>query len=221
MLGITPKYDLSYFIYNLKELNEIAVDGPSGIRFISGGSGLRELTDLSGWKIDQLLSRVKKLDEEADIILIDTGAGISDNVMKMILAADETILIVTPEPTSIMDAYALVKLASSQNENIRFRLVVNKAENILEAKRILDKFSNAVKKFLNIELDKLGYICDDVYVSRSIKQQTPYIICYPKSNASRQVQVIADKFSKFPDEKFMYRNGGLATYIERLINIFK
>lgn len=221
MLGITPRYDLSYFISNQKDFNEIAVEGPNGIRFVSGGSGLRELTDFSGWKIDQLLSKVKKLDEEADIILIDTGAGVSDNVMKMILAADETILIITPEPTSIMDAYALVKLAITQNENIRLRLVVNKAENIFEAKQILDKFSNAARRFLKVELDKLGYICDDIHVCRSIKQQTPYTICYPRSNASRQVQSIADKFNKLSDEDLMSRAGGLATYIQRLVNIFK
>lgn len=221
MLGITPKYDLSYFINNQKDFNEIAVEGPCGIRFISGGSGLRELTDLSGWRIDQLLSRVKKLDEEADIILIDTGAGVSDSVMKMILAADETILIVTPEPTSIMDAYALVKLASLQNENIRLRLVVNKAENFFEAKQILEKFSNAAKRFLNVELDKLGYICNDAHVTRSVKQQIPYTICYPKSNASKQVQSIACRFNKLSDEDFTQKGGGLTTYIQRLVNIFK
>jgi len=222
MLGITSKYDLSYFISSQKEFDEVAVKGPNGIRFISGGSGVRELIDFTGWKMEQLLSRLEKLDQEADIVLIDTGAGVSDNVVKMILASDETILLVTPEPTSIMDAYALVKIAVSEDPNIRMRLVVNKADNVYEAKQILDKFSNVARKFLKVEMDRLGYLCNDDHVPRSVKQQSPYVLSYPKSSIAKQIQAIADELVRQKDnEQVRTEGGGLAAYIKRLMTAFK
>ncbi len=222
MLGVTSKYDLSYFISGQKEFNEVAVKGPNGIRFISGGSGVRELINFTGWKLEQLLSRIERLDQEADIVLIDTGAGISDKVMKMILASDETILIVTPEPTSIMDAYALVKIAVSEDPNIRMRLVVNKADNVYEAKQILDKFSNVARKFLKVEMDRLGYLCNDDHVPRSVKQQSPYVLSYPKSSIAKQIQAIADELVRQKDnEQVRTEGGGLAAYIKRLMTAFK
>jgi hypothetical protein len=140
----------------------------------------------------------------------------------MILAADETILITTPEPTSIMDAYALTKIAASENPNIKMRLIVNKADSVFEAKQILDKFSNAAKSFLDLELDKLGYLCNDIHVPQSVKQQNPYILCYPKSSISKQLRAIADVFIKQKTyDKMEAKGEGFAAYIRRLMTAFK
>lgn len=215
MLGAVPKYDLSYVIRQEKTIEEVTCLGPGGIKFISGGAGLWELVNISPEVLEAFIKKLEVLERANDIILIDTGAGISDKVIKMVLAANETILITTPEPTSITDAYVLAKMSLAINNNIRFRLIINKAENREEAELVLNKFNGVVKKFLNTEMENMGYILRDENVTKSVKEQLPYVLGYPKSLASRQIKEIARSFANVETEQ-RYVRRGLRDYVQIL-----
>ena len=114
LLGVVPKYTLVDVIYNNKNIVEVLSDGPGNIKFVAGGSGIEDLAKLDNYQIQKFLANIALLDKISDIILIDTGAGLSDSVMNFVMAADEVILVTTPEPTSITDAYAIIKAVSKE-----------------------------------------------------------------------------------------------------------
>ncbi len=126
-----------------------------------------------------------------DVILIDTGAGLSKNIMSFILAADEVLLVTTPEPTAITDAYAMIKMISKQDKHRIVKLVVNKAETYKEANEIMDKLLMVSDKFLSFKLQKTGYILRDECIPKAVRQQKPFCISYPKSQASHQITELA------------------------------
>jgi len=219
MLGIVPRYDLSYVIRQEKTIEQVTSDGPGGIKFLSGGAGLWELVNINPEKLESLIQSLDILEKSYDIILIDTGAGISDKVIRMVLAANETILITTPEPTSITDAYVLAKMSLAINKATRFRLIINKAESRQEAELMLSKFTGVVRKFLNTEIEAMGYILYDASVGRSIKEQMPYVLGYPKSLAARQIKDIARLFIKVEENQVIIRRG-LRGYIQVLAGLW-
>lgn len=194
VLGKTPKYNLSDVINYRKEILEIMEDGPEGIKFISGGSGIQDLIKINKNQLANLLMQLGKLDEEADIIFIDTGAGLSDNVLSFVYAAKEIILIATPEPTSITDAYALIKIISQKDRNKEIKLIINRAEDAIEAENLLNKLNEVSEKFLGVKLNKLGYILNDKNVPKAVKSQQPFILKFDKTEASRNISEIAYTF---------------------------
>lgn len=191
VLGKMAKFNLSDVIKYKKDILDIMEEGPSGIRFISGGSGMQELIKLDKKQLIDLLTELGKLDDDADIILIDTGAGLSDHVMSFVHAAKEVIIITTPEPTAITDAYALIKTISYKDKNKNLKLVVNKAENIEEAYNVLDKLSLVTERFLGLKLQKLGFILNDNNVTKAVKLQEPFVLSYKKCEASKNINDIA------------------------------
>jgi len=219
MLGVIPRYDLSYVINQQKTIEDVTSLGPGGIKFISGGAGLGELVNMSPDILESFIKSLEILENTNDIILIDTGAGISDKVIKMVLAANETIIITTPEPTSITDAYVLAKMSLAINSNIRFKLIINKADNRHEAELMLNKFSGVVKKFLNAEIDSMGYILYDENVVKSVKEQLPYVLGYPKCLASRQIKDIAKTFVSVEMEQNLVKRG-LRDYVQILAGLW-
>jgi len=219
MLGVSPKYDLSYVVRQEKTIDDVTSVGPGGIKFISGGAGLMDLVNISSEKLESFIKNLETLEKTNDVILIDTGAGISDKVIRMILAANETILITTPEPTSITDAYVLAKMCLATNGAIRFKLLINKAETHKEAELMLTKFNNVVRKFLNTEIENMGYILYDISVVKSIKEQLPYVLGYPKSLASRQIKEIAKSFLIVDDNRVFVKRG-LRGYIQILAGLW-
>jgi len=219
MLGLVPKYDLSYVIRQEKTIEEIVCTGPEGVKVISGGSGLLDLVHINQEQLEILIKNLETLEKTNDVILIDTGAGISDKVLRMILAANETIIITTPEPTSITDSYILAKMSLAINKGISFKLIMNKAENQKEAETMALKFSSVVKKFLDAEIDSLGYILYDSNIMRSIKEQVPLVLGYPKSEASKQIKAIAKSFLLTRDtDNFTKR--GIRGYIQILAGLW-
>jgi flagellar biosynthesis protein FlhG len=220
MLGIIPKYDLGHVLRKDKNLEEAMADGPCGIRFLSGGSGVWELLNLSPNDLELFIEKLQYLDEIADIIMIDTGAGVSENVLKMIMAANEVIIMVTPEPTAITDAYALVKTTVTMNKNSNLKLIVNKAENHYEAQGIINKFTEVAERFLDIQLEPLGYMLNDTSVPKSVKKQKPFILEYPKCHATKQVLSIAH--SIVAQHKSVSSKGqGIKSYIHNLVHLVK
>lgn len=195
MLGIRPKYNLADLIFRGKKLDEIITQDSEGIGFISGGSGIQELTKLTQEQIVALNQSLCLLDEIADIIIIDTGAGIGDAVMEFVSSSDETILIVTPEPTSITDAYAVLKaldkkLESEQGE-FSIKMLANRVGSFSEGKELYNKLSVVVNKFLKVKIEFLGAIPQDSLFSKAILRQTPVSLSFPKSAAAQAIFEVA------------------------------
>lgn len=195
MLGIRPKYTLADLMFRGKELNEIITTGPERIGFISGGSGIQELTNLSREQIVYLTGSLYVLDELADYVIIDTGAGISDAVLEFVTSCSEVLLVTTPEPTSITDAYALLKTLNKKSEyNTEYttiKMIANRVGSYEEGKELFDKLSVVVNKFLQLNVEFLGSIPMDTMVPKALMQQKPFSMVYPKTEASKAVAELA------------------------------
>jgi len=197
MLGIRPQYNLADLIFKNKSIEEIITEGPMGIGFISGGSGVQDLVNLDKEKLKKLIAKLVKLDSLYDIVIIDTGAGISDSVIEFVLSSPEVLLVVTPEPTSITDAYSLLKAVNRKKEFDReqksIKVITNRVENMEEGKEIYDKISIVVTKFLNIQLEYLGYIPQDKKVANAVIEQKPIYISAPNSEPAIRIKSICNK----------------------------
>ena len=195
MLGIRPKYNLTDLMFRGKDINDIITYGPEGIGFISGGSGINEMANLDRDQVFQLIQKMYDLDRQADIIIVDTGAGIGNSVLEFVAASAEVLLVVTPEPTSITDAYALLK---SLNRNSSYKpgktvvkMVANQVRNEKEADELFDKLGIVVNKFLNIDIDYMGAIPYDNNMQKAVMKQQPLSMALPNSGAARSVENIA------------------------------
>ncbi len=217
LFGIVPKYSILDVIRDEKSINDVLTDGPNNIKFLSGGSGVEELIRLDRKQLREFVAHISQLDKLFDVILIDTGAGLSQNVMSFIMAADEVILVTTPEPTSITDAYALVKMVSRRDRRKRMHIIVNKAESIKEAEEISKKLMVVSEKFLSLRLLKLGYILYDDTVTKSVKMQKPFSLYNPKCQAAKNISDIADKLFSNPTPD---GNTGAKGFISKLLSFF-
>lgn len=197
MLGIRPRHNLADLIYNNLKLEEVITAGPLDIGIISGGSGVQELVNLDKGDIKLLIAKLSQLDRLYDVIIIDTGAGISDAVLEFLLISPEIVLVVTPEPTSITDAYALLKTVNRKKEfeaeQKTIHVLSNRVENEAEGQEIYDKLNTVSSKFLNVELEYIGYICQDRDISRAVIEQKPIMISRPQGPTSVSIANIADR----------------------------
>ena len=201
MLGVTSKYDVSYFLRGEKTLNEIVQLGHEGVHFISGGSGVNTLLNMGEEQLTELLSGIIRLSTPIDLIILDTGAGINDNVMQLIHASSETIVITTPEPTAILDAYALVKNIVKRESTHPLHVVINKCDNIKEALRAQAGFIEVVGRHLGKNINPIGLIMQDQIVPLSIKRQFPLIVSDPNSQTAREINQVARSILDMPVEK--------------------
>ena len=219
VMGKMSKYNLSDVINSNKDILEILEEGYEGVKFVSGGSGVQELVKLNKTQLVDLLMKLGKLDEEADVILIDTGAGLSENVISFVHAAREVILMTTPEPTSITDAYALIKTITKRDKTKNIKVVVNRADNAAEAFNILDKLNVVTQKFLGVKLQKLGYILNDTCVSKAVKMQQPFVVSFNRSEASKNMNDIA---LTLMDNKELSSTSvsGIKMFINKLTKLF-
>lgn len=195
MLGVRPKYNLADVMYRGKSIEDIITYGPAGIGFISGGSGINELSNLSREQVFSLITHLEDLDRMADIIIVDTGAGISDAVLEFVAASDEVLLVATPEPTSITDAYALLKTLnrrfSYKSEKTVVRMIANQVQGEQEATELFEKLGVVVEKFLDIDVEFLGSVPYDKNMQKAVMRQTPVSIGSPDSNAARALKRLA------------------------------
>ncbi len=219
MFGAIPKYNLSDMIFRGKELKDIIINGPMDIGFISGGSGINGLGNMNRDQVAYLVYKLRELETLADIIIIDTGAGISDSVLEFVSASGEVLLVATPEPTSITDAYALLKAlnvrAGFDRESTNIKVVANRVTDYEEGVNLYNKLNVVVSKFLNINLEFLGIVPQDNAMSKAIIQQKPASISYVNSASSKAIGELAGKLLDMPvDEK----KKGLAQVVLRLFN---
>lgn len=189
MFGVIPKYNMGDLIFNGMDIKDIITEGPEGVGFISGGSGIAKLVNLDKDQVKNLVGKLSQLEEFADVIIVDTGAGISPAVMEFILASPETVLVTTPEPTSITDSYALLKALSmtdSYDSSVnKVKMLANRVSNEKEGRNLYEKLNSVVTKFLNIKMEYLGHVVYDDNMTKAVMSQKPVTIMYPHSPASR------------------------------------
>ncbi|GAA4700888.1 MinD/ParA family protein [Brevibacillus fulvus] len=194
LMGISPKKHLLHLLEPQHSVWDIIEKGPNGLEFIAGGSGFTQLQNLDEQKLQILFDRLAELQGYADTILFDTGAGISRESLGFMLASDEILLVTTPEPTSITDAYAVIKMIHSQPKHPPIRLVINRATSVQEGKNTAEKLFTVSKRFLNMELGTLGYLPDDSFVSKAVKQQKPFLLSYPHSQAAKGIKELVNGY---------------------------
>ena len=183
--------NLSHVIARKKELREVMVKGPGGFKLIGGASGLARMADLSDDDRQRLVGALAELELQADVILIDTGAGISPNVLSFTRAADHVLVVTTPEPTAITDAYAVVKVISRDGAVHRVSLLVNQVRAPAEAKIVYDRIAKVARQFLNISVFDAGYIPADDNVPLSVRRRVPFSLAFPRTPASQSVAHLA------------------------------
>jgi flagellar biosynthesis protein FlhG len=220
MLGITTKHTLVDLMRGERNIFEVLTDGPNNVKFLSGGSGVEELLQIDRRQLRNFISAIELLDKLYDVILIDTGAGLSRNVISFVMAADEIVLVTTPEPTAITDAYALIKTISRRDRHKNIRLIVNKADSVREANDILSKLAMVSERFLSFNLQKLGYILYDELVTKAVKQQKPFCLSFPKSHASQQVWELAGCLFDDNKSSVVATSKGVKGFFNRLLNTF-
>ena len=216
IFGINPKYTIEEVIKGEKELSQIIAKGPEGVAIIPASSGVHELSHLTeGHKIN-LLNEFDLLNNMYDILLIDTGAGISSNVLYFNLAAQERIVVVTPEPTSITDAYALIKVMFKQHGIKNFILLMNMVKNESEAVSVYKHLSRVIEKFMgSISLDYAGHIPYDKHIHESVSRREPVTCCYPQSPSSQSFKQLAEYLLNQSDEK--HHDGSIKFFWKKLM----
>jgi flagellar biosynthesis protein FlhG len=196
LLGIAPKFNISHVIRGEKSLSEILVDGPGNMKILPASSGIQELTQLTQGQKVQFLTALDHLIDDMDILLIDTAAGISTNVTDFNVTAHEIIVVVSPEPTAITDAYALMKVLSLKYAEKRCQLLVNMAGSPREGEDVFRQLGLVTERFLDIQVDYLGCVLSDEKVTRGVKHQRLVCDLFPQSRASRCFTQLAERMVK-------------------------
>lgn len=216
LVGVVPKYNLYDVLQGTKTISEIIVTGPAGVRIVPGGSGIQDLANLDYYQRERLVRSLKELEQDTDFLLVDTGAGISRNVLGFISAADEVIIVLTPEPTSLTDAYGVIKIMSKFKLHSEVHLVVNRVASAQEAQQTIGKMVTVVQKFLQIKVLPLGYIFDDKAVGKAVRKQEPFLLRFPDSAAAGSLRQLATNLleGNYRPPK------GTTGFLNRLIRLF-
>lgn len=195
MFGAIPKYNLSDVIYHGKGIREVITEGPMGIGFVSGGTGISALNDLTQEQVLYLVKSLSELDQLADVILVDTGAGISNHVLEFVLASPEVMLVITPDPSSWTDAYSLLKAVhvnpKFQSQETKFSVLTNRVASASEGRHVYEKLNSVVQQFLQGEISYAGMIPQDNSLEKAVRQQKPVSIYAPTSKSAKAFEVLA------------------------------
>lgn len=214
VLDVVPKYNLYHLIRKQKTLNDILLDTNYGIQIVAGASGFSKIANLSEEELNVFVEEMGGL-SDADVVIVDTGAGVSNNVLSFISAADDAIIVTTPEPTAITDAYGIIKIIATEvnNADLGLKLIVNRVGSVTEGKKVAERVINISGQFLNIKVDYLGYVFNDPIVSRSVLKRKPFMVVDPNSKASACVRQLVSRM-----EKVEYKEGkGFQRFLNRLV----
>ena len=208
LLGLTPIYTLEHVLRGEKLMEEILLDGPFGIKIIPASSGIQELTRLDASAELRLVQGLQRISQANDWLLIDTAAGIHDSVIKLLMAAQEVLLVTTPEPTALVDVYAMVKVVHLRDSSKPLWLLVNNAQGEEEAEETIEQLQAATKRFLGRELQVLGMVPTDPFILQSVRQQRGVVDLFPQAPASRAIKRAARQLQ----EKISLQKDGFAAF---------
>jgi flagellar biosynthesis protein FlhG len=196
LCNIDLPFNLSHMINGTRDLAEVMIKAPGGFRMIGGGSGLSKMADLSDVDRQRILDALGRIEQQSDFIVIDTGAGISANVLSFTRAADHVLVVTTPEPTAITDAYAVIKVLTRDGGAARrTSLLVNQALSHDEAKLVYERIARVARQFLHVDLLDAGWVPDDEHVVLSVRKRMPFVLAYPRSPAAACVTQLAMRLS--------------------------
>lgn len=207
LLNINPPYTLQQVLSGEREIEEILVDGPAGLQIVPAASGIAEFVELGRVQQERLLTALKQLESRFDYLLIDTAAGISDSVLNFLQAAPYTVLIITPEPTSLTDAFSLIKVLKQRGLNHSIFVVVNMAPSATNASAVYKRFKEVVAKYLRLNTRFLGYVLSDKELTRSVIQQKAVVMRVPSGVASRCIRNLCNRL-----EQYLEHDEGAASF---------
>jgi flagellar biosynthesis protein FlhG len=213
VLGVIPRYNLYHLIRKQKTLSEIVVDTAYGIQIIAGASGFSKIANLSEEERRNFIGELAAL-ANADVIVIDCAAGVSSNVISFVAAADDALIVTTPEPTAITDAYGIIKIIATEIENldIGLKLVVNRVRSVVEGRRVAERVITIAGQFLNLKVDYLGFVYEDPVVHAAVVRQKPFLVMDPRSRAAACVRHLVGRL-----ENVDYRDGkGIPLFLRKL-----
>jgi flagellar biosynthesis protein FlhG len=218
LLGLIPQHTLVHLLYGQKTLREIVIDGPEGLKIVASGSGgVQELANLNDAQRTKFLQALEGLQDEADVILVDTGAGLSRNVLAFAMAAQEVVLVTTPEPTALMDAYGVVKVLNMEKKDPVIRVVVNMAASQAEADEAGRKLVVLSKKFLDVDLEYMGFVPRDMSMVRAVREQKPVCLGTTATPAAASISRIADLILSGSSRG---EGGNLSHFFKRVTELF-
>ena len=208
MLGISPRYTLFDLLRPDVTIYDVMERGPHDVRVIPGSSGLQELFTLTSAQGEQIIEQLRELQHFADFIIVDTGAGLSEQVLPLILSADDVVLVTTPEPTAITDGYAVMKYLFKRRSDLSLWVLVNRTVSSKEANQTGNKMKSVAREFLRQEIQLLGSLPENPDVVRSVKRQQPFTECYPHSPVSRSLRQVMRHYLNVREQTPMQAEGG-------------
>ena len=215
VLGLHPKYDLSDVMSGERSLDEIMLTGPAGIQVVPGASGLPCMAEMSPAEHSGLIHAFSEVANDVDVLLIDTAAGISDQVISFCRAAQEVVVVVCDEPASITDSYATIKLLNREHGIQRFRILANMIRSVQEGRELYNKMCRVTDQYLDVMLTYMGGIPYDENLRKAVKSQKPVVEAFPRSRSAQAFNNLAKKTDSWPITSVV--NGQLQFFVERLI----
>jgi flagellar biosynthesis protein FlhG len=214
VLGVSPTRSLLHVLREEARLDDVIVEGPEGVRLVPAASGVAELTALTIAQQRALLDEIDALDDEVDALLVDVAAGVSPSVLWFAAAAAETLIVLTPEPTALTDAYALVKLLALRHGRRDFLVLVNMAASVADAESAFRRLAQVTDRFLRVRLEYLGFVPFDDAVARAVRRQQPLVLSAPGSPASQAIGRLAQRLAARPPAQ---PTGGVQFFFRRLL----
>lgn len=215
LMNIQSRYNLTHVVSGKRSLDEITHVGPGGIEIICGGSGIESLANLSAFQRQRLLDEMQSLQDRSDLIVIDTGAGIHSSVIAFCLAADHTLVVTTPEPTAITDAYAMIKVLAAQQYTGRVSLLVNMAQTLAEGKKVYRQIADVSSRFLNMAVFEAGVLCKDENLVQAVRRREPVVQAFPKSDISKAMAVVGNRLTNVTNNR-----SGKDGFFRKVVNWF-
>ena len=215
LLGLQPEYSLADVVNGKQRLQDVIVTGPAGVRVIPGASGFSEMAALSPAQHAGIINAFSELTEDLDALFVDTAAGISEGVLRFCEAANEVLVVVCDEPTSITDAYALIKVLSTERNVTRFRIITNMTHQGGDGRILFEKLLRVSERFLQVTLDHAGSVPYDDRVWRAVQLQTPFVTAFPSSLASAALKKLAHRADNWEGPRSA--RGNIEFFVERLL----
>lgn len=217
MLGVQPNYDMGHLLREECSLEEAVIEGPAGIKLLSGITGDDSFIDIKNEAMKKLIELGDKIEKNYDYLLIDLGAGAAKSIVNTILAAEELILLLTTEPTSVMDSYSLIKILSKHKYNKKIKLVINQSQNKKDADKTAKRIIKTVKNYLDLDLTLVGSISHDRKISEALRKQKPYSEIFSNRKAAQDFENLTRKIS---GEEKKQSSKGVKSYFYKMVGFF-
>ncbi len=215
LLGVHPEFNLSHVLSGEKTLNEVMVESPSGLKLIPGASGIQKMTELSSIEQAAVIRAFSEIDQNLDVLIVDTAAGISSGVVNFSRACQEIIVVICDEPTSLTDAYAFIKLLHRDYGLINFHIIANMVQSVQQGRALFRKLGKVTERYLDVNLQFVGAIPYDEYLRKSVQKQSPVIVAFPRSKSALALKAIAKKIDTWPLKT--QPGGYIEFFVERMI----